>query len=136
MTPRGGKREGAGRPPRQEPKSRAIWCGQMPEEHRALILERLTPDERHEALLDAATLKGDRRMITVTVRREDNNGREFGYGVYVNAYVTWDDIPNDSPMLYASECVPFGKNDEKNLKAAEKRVKAKAQRIAKKEYVG
>ena len=77
-------------------------------------------------------------MIRVTVKRENSNGREFGYGVYVNAYVAWEDFdsPEDAGMLYASECVPFGQNDEKHLKAAEKRVRAKARRIAKKEFVG
>lgn len=75
-------------------------------------------------------------MIKVTVKRENNNGREFGYGVYVNAYITWDDIPDDIPALYASECIPFGQNTEKNLKAAERRVKRNATRKAKREYVG
>lgn len=75
-------------------------------------------------------------MITIAVKHEDSNGQEFGYGVYVNAYVTWDDFVEDIPILYASECVPFGKASDKELKKAEKRVKAKAHRIAKKEYVG
>ena len=56
-TPRGGKREGAGRPPREEPKARPIWCGQIAPEDRALILERLTPDERFAALREAAERK-------------------------------------------------------------------------------
>ena len=56
MTPRGGKREGAGRPPRTEPKSRPIWCGQMSEQDRALILT-LTPGERYAALMDAVIIK-------------------------------------------------------------------------------
>ncbi len=58
MTPRGGARAGAGRPPRTEPKSLPIWCGQMSEQDRALILEMLTPAERYTALLDAAAIKG------------------------------------------------------------------------------
>ena len=58
-TPRGGAREGAGRPPRQEPKSRPIWCGQMSEDDRRLILETLEPSERHAALMDAALMKID-----------------------------------------------------------------------------
>ena len=58
-TPRGGKREGAGRPPRQEPKSRPIWCGQMAEADRLMILETLTPQERGDALMDAAMIKLD-----------------------------------------------------------------------------
>ena len=58
MTPRGGAREGAGRPLRTEPKSLPIWCGQMAEQDRALILT-LTPGERKAALLDAVR-KGER----------------------------------------------------------------------------
>ena len=58
MTPHGGARPGAGRKPRQEPKSKPIWCGQMSPEDRALILERLTPQERHAALMGAAERKG------------------------------------------------------------------------------
>ena len=57
MTPRGGAREGAGRPPRTEPKSRPIWCGQMAEQDLALILT-LTPDERYDALMDAVAARG------------------------------------------------------------------------------
>jgi len=63
MTNHGGARKGAGRPPRPTPKAYPIWCGQMAEEHRALILERLTPDERFDALMDAARAKGEREMI-------------------------------------------------------------------------
>ena len=59
MTPRGGKREGAGRPPRIGPKSRPIWCGQMGEDDRALIVATLTPAERLDALLDAVLVKLD-----------------------------------------------------------------------------
>ena len=56
MTPRGGRRKGAGRPLRTEPKSLPIWCGQMSEQDRALILT-LTPDERYAALMDAVRIK-------------------------------------------------------------------------------
>ena len=56
-TPRGGAREGAGRPPRQGPKSKPIWCGHMPEQDRALIMDTLTPTERGEALMDAVWIK-------------------------------------------------------------------------------
>ena len=75
-------------------------------------------------------------MITVTVKQENNNGSEFGYGIYVNAYVAWDDIPGDIPTLYASECVPFGKNTDEGLKAAEQRVRQSAEQKAKREFVG
>jgi len=70
------------------------------------------------------------------VKHENGNGSEQGYGVYVNACVTWDDLPNDAPVLYASECVPFGGNTPEALKAAEKRVRARAHYNAKREYVG
>ena len=55
---RGGKREGAGRPPRTGPKSLPIWCGQMAEQDRALILELLAPEERYDALMDAVAARG------------------------------------------------------------------------------
>lgn len=74
-------------------------------------------------------------MIEITIKHEDNNSSEYGYGVYVNAYVTWDDIDNDIPIIYASECVSFGQNTPENLKAAEKRVRARAHYAAKKEFV-
>jgi hypothetical protein len=74
-------------------------------------------------------------MITIEVKHENDNGTEFGYGVYVNAYVTWDDITGDIGSLYASECVPFGQNTPEKLDVAEKRVRAKARRIAKREWM-
>jgi len=76
-------------------------------------------------------------MITVEIKHEDNNGREFGYGIYVNGYI-WDD-EFDSPMpvgMYASECVPFGQNTSENIKKAERRVKRAAMRRYKQEFVG
>ena len=65
MTTHGGAREGAGRPPRTEPKSRPIWCGQMAEEHREMILDRLEPIERYEALMDAIERKEKGMRINV-----------------------------------------------------------------------
>jgi len=57
MTPRGGPRENqTGRPRRSEPKSKPVWCGQMNEADRKLIMS-LTPDERQAALLAAARVK-------------------------------------------------------------------------------
>ena len=75
-------------------------------------------------------------MITVTVKHENGNGKESGYGVYVNAYVAWDDLDGDIPLVYASECVPFGENTEAALKKAEARVRRNANRKAKAEYEG
>ena len=66
-TPRGGKREGAGRPPRQEPKARPIWCGQMSEQDRAFIMDTLAPDERFDALMDAVCIK--------QAKGEDDDGK-------------------------------------------------------------
>ena len=57
MTPRGGPRENqTGRPRRSGLKSKPIWCGQMSEADRTLIMS-LTPDERQAALLVAARVK-------------------------------------------------------------------------------
>jgi hypothetical protein len=57
MTPKGGTRPGAGRKPRQEPKTKPIWCGQMSEAERDLIIAMLAPEERGKLLLDAARTK-------------------------------------------------------------------------------
>lgn len=57
MTPSGGKRPGAGKPRRAEPKSKPIWCGQMSDAERQLIIAHLTPEERGRLLLEAATLR-------------------------------------------------------------------------------
>ena len=51
---RGGRRPGAGRPPRTEPKARPVWVGQITEEQRQTIIDELTPDERCAVLLMAA----------------------------------------------------------------------------------
>jgi len=53
----GGKREGAGRPPRPELKAKPIWCGQMQDWERDLIITELTPEERYEALMKAVREK-------------------------------------------------------------------------------
>ena len=73
MTTHGGAREGAGRPPRQEPKSRPVWCGQMSEDDRALILERLTPQERYQALMRGILMKErrERHRLQMSTRCDD-----------------------------------------------------------------
>lgn len=53
MPPKGGKREGSGRPSRSEPKSLPIWCGQISDKDRRQILDNLTPEERFLALMKA-----------------------------------------------------------------------------------
>jgi hypothetical protein len=44
-----------GKPPRTEPKSRPIWCGQMSEVDRQFILDNTTPAQRYHVLLVEAT---------------------------------------------------------------------------------
>ena len=61
--------------------------------------------------------------IKVEIQHEKQNGREFGYGIYVNGYVT--DKFGIGPWMYASECVPFKASPEQ-IKAAEKRVRQNA----------
>lgn len=53
----GGQRKGAGRPSRSEPKSKPIWCGQLTDAERDLILKTLTADERGQVLLHAVEEK-------------------------------------------------------------------------------
>ena len=72
MTTHGGRREGAGRKPRQEAKSYPIWCGQMSEEDRALILETLTPQERFDALMYAIEYKEGQEFIDRWLKGEDD----------------------------------------------------------------
>ena len=73
-------------------------------------------------------------MILIDVRTERHNDREFGYGLYVNGYVTDSDFDSldsglDGEMgLYASECVPFGQASNGAMKAAGKRVRRTALR--------
>ena len=55
MTKRFGPRLGS--PPRDEPKSRPIWCGQIDEETRQWLMDVLSPEERFAALHLAALAK-------------------------------------------------------------------------------
>jgi hypothetical protein len=55
MNKLGGKRPGAGRKRRKEPKSRPIWCGQMSEVDRQFILDNTTPADRFRVLIAMAT---------------------------------------------------------------------------------
>jgi len=80
-------------------------------------------------------------MIKVEIRHENSNGKEFGYGTYVNGYIIddWfevDGYSDGGQGIYASECVPRGANTEKRIKAAERRVRRTAMRRYKKECVG
>ena len=53
----GGQRPGAGRPSRPEPKAKPIWCGQISDDDRQVIIDSLTPEERFKALMAAAWAK-------------------------------------------------------------------------------
>ena len=60
--PKGGSRKGAGRKARPTPKSKPIWCGQISDEDRKLIVDNLSPDERYQVLMAAAN-KARTRLI-------------------------------------------------------------------------
>ena len=70
--------------------------------------------------------------MELRIKHESDNGKEYGYGVYVNAYITdeWD-----NEMLYASECVAFGRNTPEAIKKAECRVRQNARRAYKRDYM-
>ena len=59
----------------------------------------------------------------ITIKHAGNNGREYGYGVYINAII--------DGVIYASECLNKNANAD-DIKASEKRVRAKARREYKK----
>ena len=75
MTKRFGPR--LGRPPRDEPKSRPIWCGQIDEETRQRILEVLSPEERAAALMIAVKAKEamspEERMAAILEASEEQD---------------------------------------------------------------
>ena len=52
--PKGGARKGAGRKARPVSKSKPIWCGQISDEDRKLIVDNLSPEERYQVLMAAA----------------------------------------------------------------------------------
>jgi len=69
-------------------------------------------------------------MIRVIIRTETQNGREYGYGQYVNGYIEDDEFsPPQVPGIWASECVPFGHPTAR----AEKRVRSQALKSYEKE---
>ena len=75
-------------------------------------------------------------MIKVKIEHEDNNGKEFGYGVYVNGYIRDDFFdPPDVAGHWASECVPHG-SPPSAIKKAERRVKKNAMRAYKRACTG
>jgi len=69
MSPRGGKREGAGRKVRSEPKSKGVWLGQITDEQRDFIMQWLSPDERFRVLMAAANTARTRQGQRVARRK-------------------------------------------------------------------
>lgn len=63
----GGVRKGAGRKARPTPKAKGIWCGQITDEQREFIMQRLPPDERFSVLWAAANNASTRRGGTVAI---------------------------------------------------------------------
>lgn len=73
---------------------------------------------------------------TYTVIEKDNR-REFGYGLYINAYIVDTSFAemgvDDGQMgLYASECVPFNATN-KQIAQARRRVRQNARNRYRKE---
>lgn len=69
-------------------------------------------------------------MVSVKIQEEADNGKEYGYGVYINGYVydnSLFDGENTFVGHYASECIPVHCPDEW-LKAAKNRVRSNARR--------
>lgn len=62
--PRGGVRLGAGRKARPYPKSKGIWCGQITDEQRDIIIQYLSPEERFRILITAANKACSGRACT------------------------------------------------------------------------
>jgi len=60
--PRGGAREGAGRKSRPAPKSKGVWLGQITNEQRDFIMQRLSPEDRYGVLMAAATQSVQRTL--------------------------------------------------------------------------
>lgn len=59
--------------------------------------------------------------MKIEIRHENQNGSEYGYGLYINAYT--GDYGDNS--IWASECVSRDASSE-TIKAAEKRVRERA----------
>jgi len=72
-------------------------------------------------------------MIRVRIAIENQNRREYGYGQYVNGYVTDDHIFEFEAGLFASECVPFDASEDM-IKQATRRVRANARRAYLREF--
>lgn len=62
-------------------------------------------------------------MNQIIIKHSSSNGREYGYGLYINAIINGE--------IYASECIDKNANRDE-IRASEKRVRAKARREYKK----
>ena len=102
----------------------------------ALLLAHLQDEDRQLALdTTVGPVRREKEMIKVRIEHENDNRKEFGYGIYVNGYIEDDEFEDAPAGLYASECVPFGQNTPENLKAAERRVRRTAMRRYKKDWM-
>jgi hypothetical protein len=70
-------------------------------------------------------------MAQITIKHENQNGSEYGYGLYINAYITSGPYA-DKQVVWASECVKKD-SSESDIKKAEKRVRSRARYAYKKE---
>lgn len=73
-------------------------------------------------------------MIQVEIRHENDNRSEYGYGLYVNGFITdnrWD--PPFHCGLFASECVELDASEEE-IKKAERRVRQNARNAYKRMF--
>lgn len=65
-------------------------------------------------------------MIKVKIKHENDNRLEWGYGIYINGYVTdHGETPPFEAGLCASECVSSNAS-RKTIKQAERRVRQNA----------
>jgi len=65
----------------------------------------------------------------IVIEHSNNNGKEFGYGIYINGVSTFS---SGGGVIWASECLPKDAADER-IKAAEHRVRRLARDRQKRE---
>jgi len=66
--------------------------------------------------------------MRIEIRHENQSGSEYGYGLYINAY-----IPEEGESIWASECISKNASPE-TIKKAEKRVRERARYHYRKEF--
>lgn len=74
------------------------------------------------------------QKLTTEIKHERQNNQEFGYGIYINGYVN-DGTPERNVGIWASECLSRNATPEE-IKKAERRVRAKALRTYRRDYLG